>query len=255
MKTRHNAIQFSEHTVSKTAAPRLMHIEVEKTRRAHQIASTCELFRVPEVLDYDELAGTAIFERIQGIAPIERTVPWGKQYETIARDLGTSLAIIHRELALPDEFRLPLPDAFVLEHNEVFIHGDLTVDNVCVDLARTQIVILDWQMTPLYGGHATYGTRYFDVLWFIGTMLNRPKTSFLFGNPVAPVARIFMESYFEEAGLANDSDEISRYAKRFFEVEIPRVKRDIMRNSKGRARLLWPRCHVMIRAFVKSLDK
>jgi hypothetical protein len=252
---RHSTIQFREHTVTKTAAPSLMNIEVEKTRRARQISSKCGLFRVPAVLEYDEPAGTAIFERIQGIAPIEKTVPWGKQYDILAKDLGISLAVIHRELALPEEMRVPLPDAFALGRNEVFIHGDLTVDNVCMDRAGTQIVILDWQMTPLYGGQATFGTRYFDVFWFIGTLLNRPKTRFLFSNPVAPVARIFMESYFQEAGLTYDTDEVSRYAKRFFEVEIPRVKQEIIRNSKGRARLLWPRCQAMARAFVESLGK
>jgi len=57
---RHSKVEIKKDTVIKTASPELMRVEVEKTRRAHKIAEDCGLFRVPEVLDYDERRGVAV---------------------------------------------------------------------------------------------------------------------------------------------------------------------------------------------------
>ena len=250
----HSTMQFGKNTVTKITTPELMCVEVEKTRRAFEIGRDCGLFRVPEVLEHDEASGTAVFERLD-VKPVSKAVTWGEQRSTLANCLGTSLAIIHRELTLPAHMRTPLPQEFASPHDEVFLHGDLSVDNVCVSASWPPIVILDWQMTPLYGGQATYGTRYFDLLWFICNLINRPYTRFLFSNPVAPVARAFMESYFQEARLPYDSDKVVKYATRFFDVEMPRIRREIIQKSKGRARLLLPCCRAILREFIESLKK
>jgi len=229
-----------------------MRVEVEKTRRAFEIGRDCGLFRVPEVLDYDEAKGVAVFERLD-VKPVSKAIPWGEKRSVLAKNLGASLAIIHRELTLPDSMLVPLPAEFALPHDEVFLHGDLSVNNVCIGDSWPPIVILDWQMTTLYGGQATYGTRYFDILWFISNLINRPFTRFLYSNPVAPVARAFMESYFYEGMLPYDSDKVVMYGRRFFDVEMPRVRREIIQNSKGRARLLLPCCRAILRKFIESL--
>jgi hypothetical protein len=65
MKMRHSVVQFGKHTVTKSGAPERMRLEVEKTRRAFEIGLGCGLFRVPEVLDFDESKGVAVFERIR----------------------------------------------------------------------------------------------------------------------------------------------------------------------------------------------
>ena len=249
----HSAIEFGKNTVTKTALPDLMRVEVEKTRRAFEIGKECAQFRVPEVLDYDEARGVAVFERLD-IKPVLKAVPWGKQRSALAKNLGVSLAIIHRELTLPDSMHVALPEELASPHDEVFLHGDVSVQNVCVGASWPPITILDWQTTPLYGGRATYGTRYFDILWFITNLIYNPYTRFLFSNPVAPVARAFMESYFHESRLPFNSDKIAKYAKRFFGVEIPRLRQEIIQSSKGRARLLLPSCRAIVTDFVNSLQ-
>lgn len=231
-----------------------MRVEVEKTHRAHEIGRRCGLFRVPEVLEYDAAKGIAVFERLD-IRPVSTGARWGKQRESIAHCLGTSLAIVHRELILPFDMKVPLPNEFALSgDDDVFLHGDVTVDNVCIGSSWPPIVILDWQMTPNYGSQATCGTRLFDLFWFISSLIKRPFTRFLFFDPVRPVATAFFESYFREAKCAYDPKKVIRYATQFFDLEIPRIQRYIRQNSWGRARFLFPYGCAILEGFVDSLD-
>jgi hypothetical protein len=244
-------IEFSRHTVTKTNEPELMRVEVEKTRKAFQIGRDCGLFCVPDVLDFDERKGVAVFERIEGIAPIYTAVPLGKEYNALAEFLGESLAVIHENLILPSDMLLPLPPEFVLPQNEVFLHGDLSVFNVCVSNRWPPITILDWQMTGEHGGKATFGTRYFDLMWFISNLLYRPTTRYLFCNPVATVSRKFLEAYFKTAKLEYKADEITSYAKHFFKINLPVIKKI----SSRKRYILLPRSNFLMKKFVKSLSE
>jgi tRNA A-37 threonylcarbamoyl transferase component Bud32 len=243
--------QFSRHTVTKTNEPELMRVEVEKTRKAFQIGRDCGLFYVPEVLDFDERKGVAVFERIEGIAPIYTEVPLGKEYNILAELLGESLAVIHENLILPCDMLLPLPPEFALPQNEVFLHGDLSVYNVCVGKRWPPIVILDWQMTAVHGAKATFGTRYFDLMWFVNNLLYRPTIRYLIGNPIASVSRKFLETYFKTARLEYKADEITSYAKHFFDVKMPLRKQ----HSNRMTRFLLPRSNVLTEKFIGSLSE
>lgn len=251
---RHNSIRFENDIVIKSGDPDLMRVEVEKTRRAHEISCTTELFLVPRVIDYDEASGTAIFERLD-ISPMSRIVPWGEKRIRLASCLGASLAILHRKLTLPDEMRIELPEQFSYPHDEVFLHGDVSVDNICVGKYYPPIVILDWQMTPVHGGRSTYGTRYFDIMWFISNIITRPYTRFMFVNPAAPVVDSFIEGYFSVSELRYDPKKMYIYAKQFFDAEMPRITNDINKKSKGRARLLLPFCRGILTEFLISLER
>lgn len=243
---RHSTIQIGKNTVTKTAAPDLMRIEVEKTRRAFEIGRDCGLFRVPRVLDYDEDKGVVVYERIKGIQPAISRV---KQSRPIVERIGRSLAVIHRTLSLPQEMVAPLPPEFVLPGTEVFLHGDFNCCNVCLHACSDAIVIIDWQMTARHGGQATYGSRYFDLLWFVNYLLWTPTASYLFCNPVAPVAKSFLESYFREAEILYDANALVLYAKDFFAVKLPRRKQ----HATWRTRYLLPRSNVLTQRFIESL--
>jgi hypothetical protein len=247
-KKRPSVIKFRKNTVSKSSDPDLMRVEVEKTRRASEIGKRCGLFRVPEVLEYDRGKGVAVFERLD-IRPFSRAVRWGEERIIAARNLGASLAIIHSELFLPDDMCFSLPEQFVLPREEVFLHGDLGLYNVCSGPSRPHMVILDWQMSPLYGGRATYGTRYFDILWFIHDLMRCPSIRLFLGNPVAPVAKAFIESYFKEAKLIYDPDDFKKYATRFF----AEVRAKTRQQVRGRGRLLLPFSRAILEEFMGSL--
>ncbi|HDT14293.1 MAG TPA: hypothetical protein ENO03_08065 [Candidatus Aminicenantes bacterium] len=106
-------IQISAETVVKSGAPSLMRVEVEKTRRAGRIGKTSGLFRVPEVIDYDEARGVAVFERITGIQPLRLVLCRGELDSILVGRIGAALAAVHRELTLPSEMIVPLPPEFV----------------------------------------------------------------------------------------------------------------------------------------------
>lgn len=243
---RHSTIQIEKNTVTKTAAPDLMRVEVEKTRMAFEIGRDCGLFSVPKVLDYNEAKGVAVFERIERIQPFISRI---NQCSSIIERIGRSLAIIHRMLSLPQKMVIPLPPELVLPGTEVFLHGDFNGCNVCFRACSDSIVIFDWQMTSQHGGQATYGSRYFDLLWFVNHMLWMPTVTYLFRDPVAPVAKSFLESYFREAEIPYDADMLVQYAKDFFAVKLPFRKQDAPLSTI----YLLPRSRVLTQRFIESL--
>lgn len=243
---RHSTIHFGENTVTKTAAPNLMRIEVEKTRRAYEIGKSCGLFRVPEILDYDETKGQVVFERIERIQPI---IHVQNQWKSVMERIGRSLAIIHRTLSLPQEMAIPLPSEFALPGTEVFLHGDFNGFNICIDTCSLSIVILDWQMTPRHGGQATYGSRYFDLLWFVNCILWSPTVRYLFYDPVTPAAKSLFRSYFSEAKTPCNTEMLLLYTKQFFNILRPLRKQ----RASRRIYYLLPRSYVLTQRFTESI--
>jgi tRNA A-37 threonylcarbamoyl transferase component Bud32 len=244
-------ISISKSTVTKKGNPARMRIEVEKCRRAFQIGRDCELFHVPQVLDYNDSNGVAVFERIDGIKPIKNAVSWGDEYASLAEILGSSLAMIHEKLKLPHEMIVPLPPELSFPGCDVFIHGDPSVYNICVGKRWPPIVILDWQMTLIHGGQATFGTRYFDLMWFIDNLVYRPTIRYLFSNPLTTVSSKFLDAYFKTARLEYKADEITSYAKHFFDLKKPLRKQQESR----RFHFLLPRSHQLAIEFIESLSE
>lgn len=246
---RHSTIQFGKNTVTKTSAPRLMGIEVEKTLRANEIGKKCGLFKVPEVLDYDKVKGIAVFERINEIDPIKNFLNKTKNYNSIVEQVGYALAVIHRELILPNDMTIELPQEFMLPGTEVYIHGDYNGINICVVPCTPSIVILDWQMTSRHGGEATYGSRYFDLVWFINYLLWTPTFKYLFHDPVIKVAKLFLQSYFKGIESTYDAEIFVRYCENFFETKMP----DRKFHTSIQKRYLIPRSNALTKKFINSV--
>lgn len=245
-----STIQFGKSTVTKTSAPDLMRIEVEKTRRAFEIGKDSGLFRVPEVVEYNEDKGVAVFERIYGITPVWSVANRSSQYKALIEQIGCSLAVIHRNLVLPGKMTIALTAEFNLPGTEVFFHGDFNGINVCISACSPSVVILDWQMTSRHGGRATYGSRYFDIIWFINYILWTPTIHYLFSDPVSTMAKGFLESYFKESGLTYNMREFVQYAKDFFDTKLPLRKQ----HASWKARFLLKRSNILTERFVKSLE-
>lgn len=246
---RHSVLQFKKDTVIKKAEPKLMRIEVEKTKRAYTIGQECGFFRVPAVLDYDETRGVAVFERLNGIRPVHSILHKTNQAQDLIQRIGLILAIIHQRLTLPNDMAIALPAELDATGTEVFLHGDFNGINVCLTVRSSEIVILDWQMTSRHGGQATYGSRYFDLIWFVNYMLWTPTLRYLLCDPVTPIAKIFLTSYFMGTEVPYDSEMLMKYANRFFEQKLP--FRD--KNAGWRTRYLLPRSRVLTKRFIESL--
>lgn len=241
------SVEITDNTVVKRSAPDLMRIEVAKTRRGGEIGRATGLFRVPQVLDFDEAAGRATFERLGGLRML-RHVLVREAAPDVATRLGLALAAIHRGLVLPEDMKAPLPDEFALPgETEVFLHGDFTVDNLYVTQPGEPLVVLDWQMTAVHGGRATFGTRYFDVTWFINTLFDRPVHRYFGASLEAPWAAVFFKSYFGSAGAAVQED-LRSYMNRFFTVKTAQRRREI----PWHRRLLMAPANRRLWTFVRS---
>ena len=120
--------------VIKTGASQLMCIEVEKTCKAYAISQQCGLFRVPKVLDYDHASGTAKFEFIHNIKALREITASGWPPESFLDKLGRSLAVIHKELKLPDDMVIPLAKDYCLAGSEVV--APVTILAPTVTIAR-----------------------------------------------------------------------------------------------------------------------
>jgi len=243
-------LRMTEATIHKSGNPRHMRIEVEKSKRARRIGKASGLFRVPKVVDFDETRGVAVFERVPGLQTLRRAAVWGPEYEALAERIGAALAVIHRDLTLPPDMVIPLPEDFRGGGGEVFLHGDFGIKNICLDPATSSLVIVDWQFTDVHGGKATFGSRYFDIIWFVNTLLWSPTPRYLTSDPVNPVARRFLEGYYSTARIPYDAKGISSYANHFFE-----VKRTARRQTSRRHRLFLPRCQALTQRFIRSLRK
>lgn len=242
-------IFIGKDTVTKIASPDRMRIEVEKNLRAFVIANKCGLFKVPQLIDYDENNGVARFKRIHQITPIYELVNGPGDVVTLVEKIGRCLAVIHRELVLPEEMIIPLASEFDQPGEKVFLHGDYNGSNIFLSGDMTSIVILDWQMSSRHGGEATYGNRYFDVIWFLNYFLWSPMLHRLFREPVLGITKPFLKAYFKESGLPYDSSGVLRYAKIFFSLKLP----DRIRQANWKTRLLLPRSYILTQKFLKFL--
>lgn len=241
-------VRFTDSTVVKSGPAEDMRIEVEKTRRAGEIGRATGLFRVPAVLDFDEVRGVAVFERIKDIRSLQERSLFRKDTAEVAGRVGRALAAVHRDLVLPPDMVRPLPPEFAAGGHDVFLHGDPSVENIFVDLGGGPLVILDWRMTGVHGGRSTYGCLYFDLLWFVSNLVWRPTLRHLWGDPVRPAARDFIESYYRAAGLTFDREGLSLYAERFFAVKLP-----LRGQFSRRDRFYVPRGRALSRRFVRAV--
>lgn len=242
-------VRLTEEQVIKKADPQLMRVEVEKTRRGGEIGKRSGLFRVPEVIQYQEATGTAVYERLHDIVSIRKLLNKGALTDQIMELAGRSLAIIHRELTLPEHMRAELPAEFastVAPH--VYLHGDYNGENICWDTQASALVILDWQTTGRHGGSATYGPAYFDLIWFANHMLWTPSVSYLIRDYVTQPARRFIAAYFQEAQLPYDRS-FAEYAVQFFKTKQPGRRQ----HRRGMRHWLRPRSESLTESFSNSL--
>jgi hypothetical protein len=208
-------ITIHPNYVTKQDLPELMSVEVEKTRKAREIGRACGLFRVPEVLDYNPATGKARLERIDNIRSIGSVFSYGRNCDELMARVGKALATIHNELKLSSNMVIELPSEWKgPETTNVFIHGDFNIMNVSYDVNNDKLVILDWQMTKIWGGRATFGTRFFDITWFIHTMFFQPFYKVGFYMPATHWATIFLRNYSNKSKYLYDEASFRSYLRK-----------------------------------------
>jgi len=238
------SIKFSERYVTKMDYPALMRVEIEKHRQACDIGRQSGLFYVPRIIDYNVSSGVATFERLHSLKGLKWMLAYRRSCGDLIRRLARSLAAIHRELLLPCDMTVPIASEIRLPgKSEVFLHGDYSLWNVFWDQDRGNLVILDWQMTPHFGRSGSYGTRYFDLIWFVYGLFSRPSGRFPLSLSAAPYGRLFVETYFESSDYEYSSEEFYEYMIRLFKMRLARKRAALPWHQK--LRYILPRRRMM----------
>lgn len=218
-------INISERIVTKTDDPALIRVEIEKHRRAYDIGQQSGLFSVPRIVDYDLAAGVVRFEKLYGLKGLKQMFAYNRSCDGLIRRLAMSLALVHKELSLPCDMVVPIaPEIRLPGKSEVFLHGDYSLWNVFLSQDNETLVILDWQMTPHFGRVGSYGTRYFDLMWFVYGLFNRPSHRFPMSLSAIPYGKLFINTYFESSDYTYDGEECREYMIRLFEMRLARKK-------------------------------
>jgi tRNA A-37 threonylcarbamoyl transferase component Bud32 len=143
-------------------------LEREKGLLARAIGLKTARYQVPRVVRLDTDQGVIEFERVPHLKTLRQLVVAGDpRLPQVFNQAGGALAAIHDALELPDHLRTALPPEWMDPDTNACLHGDFTPDNVCIREPDATLVIVDWSTAPLLDSLGTYGSFYFDVLWFL----------------------------------------------------------------------------------------
>jgi len=214
-------IKIIDNIYRKTPIVNSLQIEAEKTKRAAHIGQNSGIFYVPRILRISEKDNIIDFEYIANLCTLQHLVVSGNpQLTDILIRTGEALAVIHKELILPGNMKKNLPDIWIRnEADNVFIHGDFTLHNVCFHKTTNSIVILDWSTARFIDAEATFGSRYFDIIWFIYHIFHFfPMSNILKWN-ADKMANAFLRGYIKK----NNCLHKDRF--KYYQLELEKIKR------------------------------
>lgn len=250
LSSNYHGVVINEETVIKRGSHELMKLEYEKTLQAYNIFNKSDVINVPRILDYNQEEGKIIFERIKNVTNVGRFQNFTNDSIETAAKIGLCLANIHTSYKLPDNLIEPLPIELA-EHNsqQVFIHGDMTGDNILYRASDNKLFIIDWMMTKKHKGKATYGTAFFDVAWFINFQFYSKIKLDYFKRDIENETFAFLKSYSKSINFDFNLREFSNYLLKFLNYKIPLRKKILPYHVYIR---LWP-SHQRFLRFAKRL--
>lgn len=215
-------IQFTDGIARKLVPRDLLKIELEKTKRSRLIGETTGLFYVPEIIAFNEQQSTIDFEYLNELHTVQEVaISNDPQLLDIFTRIGAALFAIHDNLVLPEEMKKNLPNEWMCsEQDNVFLHGDFTAHNICFHKASNRIVIVDWSTADFLGGQHTYGSRYFDITWFIYFMFHFLPARFIIRWNAKSMADAFIEGYTGDV-----QDRLDLAVLRHFHLKTEKLKR------------------------------
>ena len=174
----------------------------------------------------------------------------GELPPSFMEDFAEGLVAVHEHLILPSDMRVPLPAGYADAGWEGFLHGDLGLRNVCLSMDDRRVVLLDWQATVKLGVAATYGSRYFDLAWFVYNLFYRPlgRERYKTRLPPAGLADRFVRRYIRTAERAGGEPEFAAYMLRFLTQKLSQRQERL----QLKRRLMLIPSHVKLRRFIGS---
>jgi len=192
-------MEIVKDIIRKTGEPDTLKIEAAKASTAFDIGKNCGLFYVPKIINLDAKAGVIEFERLEGIVTLlDMAARKDQRVFGLLKKAGQALATIHDKLVLPEQMKHELPTEWLAHPGDnVFIHGDFAGFNLCFDESADRLVILDWSSAPFLGNVATYGSRFFDIIWLVIFIFYGAPRRCLFNWDAPAMANAFLAGYAE----------------------------------------------------------
>jgi hypothetical protein len=218
-------MEFVGNIARKTGDPSLLAVEAAKSRLAREIGQETGLFYVPEVIRFDAKAGVLDFERLEGLVTLlQLAVRKDERVGELMKKVGQALAMVHEKLVLPEEMKHVLPEEWMDTSGlNVFIHGDFAMCNLSFHETSGQLVIVDWSGAPLIGRTPTFGTRFFDILWFASSIFHNMPVKRTLDLDFEKMADAFFTGY----AAASSLDRLSKLL-----TYIPAIRRLHKRNTR-----------------------
>lgn len=184
--------------VARKSGPRhLLEMEHVKSSIARAIGEDTGMFYVPEVVNRDSQCGVIDFERIVHLRTIQDlAIRHDDRLLKIIERAGRSLALVHQRMTLRDDMQVMLPKQWSDRPDDnVFIHGDYTCANVCFDEESERLVIVDWSTASYLNSTGTFGSKYFDIMWFAASVYHSmPLKCVAWWNSQA-IVEVFLAGY------------------------------------------------------------
>jgi len=192
-------MELIDNIARKTGEPNVLAVEAAKASQAFDIGRESGLFYVPKVVNFDEEAGLLEFERLSDLVTLlDLAICKDKRLPDLLKNAGKALAVIHRDLVLPEEMKHDLPPEWMdSEDDNVFIHGDFASINICFREPSNELVIVDFSAAPMVGRTPTFGSRYFDILLFISSIFHGAPLRRAFNWNADTMAEAFLSGYAE----------------------------------------------------------
>lgn len=225
-------MEFDGDIARKTGSPSLLAVEALKTQRAGEIGKSSGLFYVPRIINFDAKTGVLEFERLKGLVTLlDLAIKKDLRLPGLLEKTGRALVAIHQQLVLPDEMKYELPPEWMDRAGEnVFIHGDFACINVCFHEPSGQLVILDWSTAPVLDRTPTFGSRFFDILWFASSLFHgAPSKSVLSWD-----AEKMTSAFLTGCGINASSEGLNRFEA--YVTKICRLHRKHVRQVAHRQR-------------------
>jgi hypothetical protein len=203
---------------------------VKTASEGNKLGRESGLFYAPEVKDYNIAEGWIRFEYLHDLVPLRSIKKKPELMTLLIEKAAKALVYIHDNFKLDKRDIVLLPLEIEMPGKEIpraFLHGDFNTDNVQFDPASQGLVILDWSLSPLFDKPATWGTVYWDVLWFARGILG---LRYYMDYHLAfrhNLVRIFMEQYQEHSGYKLVEQDLKIYSKQLLTVMKTVAKKNI----------------------------
>jgi hypothetical protein len=196
----------------KYLSPEKFQNEWEMSTAAYKISIKTGLFVSPIIKKVLPEENIIEFELLRDFIPVRvvfiKNGKFGASYEQLGflkklfYRIGKCVYQIHTESQIFKEIpKRTFPKGFFSDRfkdTPVFLHGDFTLNNLLYKMQTDEIVIIDWNTSPIFPFSANYGPRYWDLSFFISSLFYSSFSTFFSYGLRKKLALEFLNGYSSE---------------------------------------------------------